>query len=410
MTDTPHSQAEETLSDSTEATESTVNEDSATAETTDTPPADKVPGWWNRRTKTITAVAAAAVLIAGTGLTAAAMHHPYTIDVDGNVLASSSWNGTVASALEEHSIQVGEHDKVTPALDTELVDGMTITVDKARQTTITIDGKEIKVWSTADSTRELLSELATEGRNATIAASRGHLRSELPLVLTDRTVPFTIGGKDTTVEVKANSTLETALKAAQVELGEHDTVKVTEKNGDIHVDVTRIEIKERVETAEIPFEKKTVSDDSLYKGRTKVTQEGVVGEKRTVFRDTITNGTVTDTKELKSEVSREPVTQIIAKGTKPVPVAEAAPSGGGGAPTSGVWAALAQCESGGNPRAVSGPYHGLYQFSVSTWRSVGGQGLPSQASPAEQLKRAKILQARSGWGQWPACSRKIGVR
>jgi len=38
-----------------------------------------------------------------------------------------------------------------------------------------------------------------------------------------------------------------------------------------------------------------------------------------------------------------------------------------------VWDRLAQCESGGNPRAVSsnGQYFGLYQFSLSTWASVG---------------------------------------
>lgn len=77
-----------------------------------------------------------------------------------------------------------------------------------------------------------------------------------------------------------------------------------------------------------------------------------------------------------------------------------------------VWKKLAKCESGGNPRIVSssGRYHGLYQFSVSTWRSVGGKGLPSRASAKEQTKRAKILKNRSGWGQWPACSRKIGLR
>lgn len=79
--------------------------------------------------------------------------------------------------------------------------------------------------------------------------------------------------------------------------------------------------------------------------------------------------------------------------------------------SSSVWDLLAQCESGGNPRTNTGNgYYGLYQFSLGTWRSVGGSGLPSDASPAEQTKRAKILQARSGWGQWPACSRKLGLR
>lgn len=67
--------------------------------------------------------------------------------------------------------------------------------------------------------------------------------------------------------------------------------------------------------------------------------------------------------------------------------------------------AIASCESGGNPKAVdsSGTYHGKYQFSVQTWQGVGGSGDPAAASEAEQDKRAAMLYARSGPGQWPVC-------
>jgi len=66
---------------------------------------------------------------------------------------------------------------------------------------------------------------------------------------------------------------------------------------------------------------------------------------------------------------------------------------------------IAQCESGGDPTAVSsnGMYHGKYQFSVATWTAMGGSGLPSQASEAEQDRRAAMLYARSGPSQWPVC-------
>ena len=75
-----------------------------------------------------------------------------------------------------------------------------------------------------------------------------------------------------------------------------------------------------------------------------------------------------------------------------------------------MWTALAQCESGGNPTTNTGSgYYGLYQFSLSTWQAVGGSGLPSEASAAEQTQRAQILPARSGWGQWPACARTLGL-
>ena len=66
---------------------------------------------------------------------------------------------------------------------------------------------------------------------------------------------------------------------------------------------------------------------------------------------------------------------------------------------------IAECESGGDPRAVSssGLYHGKYQFHPGTWRSVGGRGLPSEAPEVEQDYRAGLLLDRSGPGQWPVC-------
>ncbi len=76
-----------------------------------------------------------------------------------------------------------------------------------------------------------------------------------------------------------------------------------------------------------------------------------------------------------------------------------------------VWDQLAACESGGNWSINTGNgYYGGLQFTVSTWQSVGGSGYPHQHSRDEQIKRGKILQARSGWGQWPACTAKLGLR
>lgn len=76
-----------------------------------------------------------------------------------------------------------------------------------------------------------------------------------------------------------------------------------------------------------------------------------------------------------------------------------------------IWDRLAQCESGGNWSINSGNgYYGGLQFSLPTWKAVGGTGYPHQASKAEQVKRGQILQARSGWGQWPACAFKLGLK
>jgi soluble lytic murein transglycosylase-like protein len=67
--------------------------------------------------------------------------------------------------------------------------------------------------------------------------------------------------------------------------------------------------------------------------------------------------------------------------------------------------AIAACESGGDPTAVSsdGTYRGLYQFDYGTWASVGGSGDPAEASAAEQSYRAALLYSRSGSSPWPIC-------
>ena len=67
--------------------------------------------------------------------------------------------------------------------------------------------------------------------------------------------------------------------------------------------------------------------------------------------------------------------------------------------------AIATCESGGDPTAVSstGAYRGKYQFSPATWQAVGGTGDPAAAPEAEQDMRAAILYEQSGPGQWPVC-------
>lgn len=74
-------------------------------------------------------------------------------------------------------------------------------------------------------------------------------------------------------------------------------------------------------------------------------------------------------------------------------------------PGMAVLEAIASCESGGDPTAVSpdGSYRGKYQFSYSTWASVGGSGDPAAAPEREQDIRAAILYNQAGPAPWPVC-------
>jgi hypothetical protein len=93
----------------------------------------------------------------------------------------------------------------------------------------------------------------------------------------------------------------------------------------------------------------------------------------------------------------------------PAPSTTSAPTTYGDPNDVATWDRMARCESGGNWAMNSGNgYYGGLQFSLATWRNVGGSGYPHQASKAEQIKRGQILQASAGWGQWPHCARLLG--
>jgi hypothetical protein len=79
-------------------------------------------------------------------------------------------------------------------------------------------------------------------------------------------------------------------------------------------------------------------------------------------------------------------------------------------PNNSAWTELAACESGGNWATNTGNgFYGGLQFTLSSWQAMGGTGLPSDASEAQQIAIAQKLQSDQGWGAWPVCSMKLGL-
>lgn len=71
------------------------------------------------------------------------------------------------------------------------------------------------------------------------------------------------------------------------------------------------------------------------------------------------------------------------------------------------WDAVAACESGGNWAINTGNgYYGGLQFTLGTWRSNGGSGMPHQASKDEQIRVAEATLRSQGIGAWPVCGRR----
>lgn len=384
-----------------------------------------------RRPLLIAALATALVATGGTVAVAGA-HKTVTLDVDGEVTTISTFAGSVGGVLAAHELELGPRDAVTPEPGTSLASGDEIVVRHARQVALLTDGEEAQVWTTALSADEALVALAARGQDVSLVASRSaDGRASISLRLdTESPVDVVVDGATHTVDEGANA-IDQVFGALDLTLHEQDRVSVRHTAGadsgaPVTIVVERVVGQVQTTVAEVPFETVTEQTDALYRGQSEVAQQGVVGEHTTVDHVVLVDGQEESRENVSDGVTREPVTHVVRQGTKerpaprPAPAPAQASSAGessasapaAAAPSGDVWARLAQCESGGNPSIVSanGLYHGLYQFRVDTWRSVGGSGLPSQASPAEQTQRAQILQARSGWGQWPACSRKLGLR
>ncbi len=105
-----------------------------------------------------------------------------------------------------------------------------------------------------------------------------------------------------------------------------------------------------------------------------------------------------------------PTTAAPAPAPAPAPTAAPSGSGNGDPNDPASWDRLARCESGGNWATNTGNgYYGGIQFSLSSWRSVGGTGYPNESSRETQIQMGQRLYNQGGgWHSWPGCTKSFG--
>lgn len=343
------------------------------------------------------------------------------LSVDGQERKVHTFAKTVGDVLEDHDVEVGPHDTVAPGLGANVSDGTHIAVRYGRMITVSIDGKERSLWVTANSVQEALQQIGVRNGTAFVSVSRSMPIGRQGLsfdVRLPHTVTLDVEGKSRKLETTA-PTVAAAIVGAGVPLTDKDLVLPARatypKDGEL-IKVFKITGKAKIRTESVSYRTKRIADSSMYEGSTKVIRDGKNGSRRVAYEFVKRDGKWVVKRTLFAESLRKSVRQVIRVGTKarpaptpaPAPARQSAPAPSGS--SGGLnWAALAQCESGGNPNAVSanGLYFGLYQFSISTWQSVGGSGNPTDASSAEQTRRAQILYDRAGSSPWPVCGSRL---
>jgi uncharacterized protein YabE (DUF348 family) len=347
----------------------------------------------------------AAVLVALMAATTAfaVMDKTIRLDIDGHRSTIRTFAGDVAGVLRKANLDLGPHDTVAPDTSAPVRDGSQVIVRRGRPLDLVVDGQPRRVWVTALSVSEALDQLGLADRGAWISASRSLSipRQGLSLQLRlPQHVTVLVDGRRTS-RLTTAPTVQVLLNQLHVRIGHLDHVNVPmaryPTNG-LVVSIDRISQRTITRSIAIPFHTRHVHTSSLYVGDSKISRYGNPGVRLNTYRLTWKNKKLVGQRLVRSRVRSHPVTQIVAVGTKPRPRYTPAADGLN-------WAALANCESGGNPRQVSsnGTYRGLYQFTMGAWQGVGGSGDPIDASSSEQTYRAQLLYRRSGDGAWPTC-------
>lgn len=166
--------------------------------------------------------------------------------------------------LDEQAIKIGEHDRVSAALDTKLTDGMRITVEHATPIQLTADGETKTVFTTGRTVESALQDLN-----------------------------ITLGEMDkVTPSLDSPLTADAALKVVRV----------------------KKEIEEVNES--IAFETEKKNDASLLKGKEQVVQEGKEGVRTKTKEKVYEDGQLVAENLVNEAVAQESVKKVVAVGTK----------------------------------------------------------------------------------------------
>ena len=357
-------------------------------------------------------VGALLLAVAFAGGFAVAMHKTLTLSVDGSPMTVSTMKSRVIDVVRENGFTVDNHDELYPAADQPVHQSDTIVLQRGRPLQVSVDGGQSKqVWTTASTVDEALKQLSI--RDAAPAAvsrfSRVPLAGmALPLVSAKK-VHIVDGGVASDRRLAApNVGLLLAAAGAPLEQGDKvvppASTPVTEG---MKIVVTRI--RTLTVTARIPLLPRAyhVQDPTMNMSRHVVENLGTTGTQVVTFAVSTVNGVETARSPMKNEIvapARPSVLRVGAKpGTQVPPVRNGA-----------TWDALSACESGGNWAINTGNgFYGGVQFNQSTWERHGGLRYAQRADLAtreEQIAIAEVTRAVQGWGAWPVCSVRAGVR
>src|SRR5690606_29425198 len=183
---------------------------------------------------------------------------------EGRVVHAEAFRGTVADALQQLQVPIGEGDVIAPGPDTPLVSGMTVAIERAVTAVVSVDGRQQTVRAPARTVADVLEQAGVE------------------LGPLDRVVP----SPDTPVQPN------------------------------VVIRVTRVREEEVVRRFSIPYGTWRWAEPSWEKGRVGILREGKPGVEEQRVRLIYENGKLVREEILSRTIVERPRAEIIGVGTR----------------------------------------------------------------------------------------------
>ena len=185
------------------------------------------------------------------------------VSIDGKETKVITLSSTYREALANNGIVVGPKDKSTINLDDKVQNGARLSIKRAVNVKVDVDGKELNIQSAEDNVGKML---YAEG---------------IRLQDFDKVYP----SKDTAI------------------------------TQGLKVDIIRVQEKEIKEIKPIDYATVVKNDDSIQKGNNEIIQEGQPGEKESIVKVIYENGKEISRKVVGEIIKRQPIQKIVAMGT-----------------------------------------------------------------------------------------------
>jgi uncharacterized protein YabE (DUF348 family) len=253
-----------------------------------------------------------------------------SLTIDGKEEKLRTHADTVGELLKEQNIKVRDEDFLSHTISASVSSNMNVIWEPAKSIDLVVDNQKQSIWTTADTIKEVLA-------NQKINISKhDQVKPDLDTAIKDNLtvevkkaflVNLNQGGNEQQVW-STSTTVADFLKQQEIKLDDLDRVEPTLTSlvtPNSVVSVVKVEKVTDVVEEPVGYATVTKNDPSLEKGNEKIVSEGVEGRVAKHYEVMIENGKEVSRKLIKTENIKEGKDRVVAVGSKVVkPVAKTA--------------------------------------------------------------------------------------